>query len=209
MIESLDDWVKLGSAFQGFATGFAVVVGAFWALVRFWSLREVAQAKVQLDLDRRELMNRQPILDMTMTVEQAQISREEKPYVVVRVSAKNNGSKIARVTYEGEPPLGVYSVEYGAEEEPLFHQERMAHVRLASNPLKFAKTTIVRPDQTQEIPFLIRLEREGWYYFAFRAVQAPEDRELLRDAGVPDKRTVSWTAKEYAYVIDPKRIAES
>ena len=198
--DSLSDWRLLANTFQGFATGVAVLVGAIWAVFRFWSLREIAQAKVKLEKEFRELKERQPIIDLTMKAEQAAVQNGDSYFVTATVTAKNNGSKIARLAYEGDPPLGVFSIEFPSDGPPIFTEQQREHVRLASNPTKFAKTTIVRPGQIQEIPFLVKVASPGWYLIAFRAIQSKGDRELLLEAGVPENRIVSWTAKQYVQV---------
>lgn len=199
---SLTDWQLLARTFQGFAAGAAVLVGAIWAVFRFWSLREIAQAKVKLEKEFLELKERQPIIDLTMKAEQAATQEGNSFFVVAQVTAKNNGTNIARLAYEGEPPLGVFSIEFPSGGPPIFHEQQREHVRSANNPSKFAKTTIVRPGQVQEIPFLLKVPSPGWYFLAFRAVQSARDRELLREAGVPDDRIVSWTAKQYIRVCE-------
>lgn len=200
--DSLADWRLLANIFQGFATGIAVLVGSIWAVFRFWSLREIAQAKVKLEKDQRELNERQPIIDLTMKAEQAVVQNGDSYFITAQVTAKNNGSKIARLVYEDDPPLRVFLIDFLPNGQPLFLEQQREHVRLASNPTKFAKTTIVRPGQTQEIPFLVKIASPGWYLLAFRVVQSEKDSELLRESGVSEDRIVSWTAKKYIQVCE-------
>jgi hypothetical protein len=198
--ESLAQWAELGAAFQGFATGLAVLAGAGWAIVRFFSLREVEQAKLTLERGLLDLAERQPILDLALRAKQTGRA-DGQFFVSATVVAKNNGTKVARLAYDGTPPLAVFAVEF-ADGVPVFREERREHVRMAVDPNQFAKTTIVRPGQSDEIPFLVKVSSPGWYYLTFRAVQSAEDREHLRAAGVPDNRIVSWTAKQYVRVAE-------
>lgn len=199
--ESVADWHQLADIFQGFATGLAVLVGAIWAVFRFWSLREMAQAKVKLEKELRELKERQPIIDLTMKAEQVAAQNGDSFFITAQVTAKNNGTKIARLAYEGDPPLGVFSIEFPSDGSTIFKEKLREGVRLAFNPNNFAKTTIIRPGQIQEIPFLVKVSSPGWYLLAFRVVQFEEkDRKLLHEAGVLDHRSVSWTAKSYIQV---------
>lgn len=197
---SLADWQLLASTFQGFAAGAAVLVGAIWALFRFWSLREIAQAKLKLEKDYRELKERQPVINLTMKAEQVCMQGGNSFFITALVTAKNNGTNIARIAYEDDPPLGVFSTVFPPDGPPTFQEQLREHVRSAKNPNNFAKTTIIRPGQVQEIPFLIKVPSPGWYFLAFRAVQSARDRELLKEAGVPDDRIVVWTAKQYIQV---------
>ncbi len=195
---SLTDWEQLAKIVQGFATGVAIIVGALWALFRFWSLREVKQVKLRLEQQQRELQE-QPVLDLTMRAEQVTVD-DDGHYVTVTVVAKNNGNQIARMAYEGKPALRVFYVDYLSDGAPAYHEQQTLHVRLASNPNDYAKTTIVRPGQTQEIPFHLNLSATGWYFLAFRAVLSEQDRQMLLQAGVLEHRIISWTAKKYVYV---------
>jgi len=196
---SLADWEHLAKIFQGFATGAAIIFGALWALFRFWSLREIKQAKLRIKKEQRELQE-QPIINLTMTTKQVSVEGDDGLYISVSVIAKNSGTQIARMAYEGHPAIGVFLIEYSIDGEPTFHKKQALHVRLASDPNEFAKTTIVRPGQTQEIPFLIKLTSPGLYFISFRAVLSEHDRKLLLEAGVPKHRIVSWTAKQYLSV---------
>jgi hypothetical protein len=207
--ESLVDWHQLANIFQGFATGLAVIVGAVWATFRFWSLREIAQSKVKLEKELREFKERQPIIDLTMKAEQVAGQNGDSFFVTVQVTAKNYGTKIARLAYEGDPPLGIFSIEFPHDGSTTFIEKQREHVRLAFNPTKFAKTTIIRPGQTQEIPFLVKISSPGWYFLAYRAVQSKEDRELLQEAGVHDDRIVSWTAKQYVQVCEHNTVVNA
>lgn len=197
---SYSDWQLLANTFQGFAAGTAILVGAIWALFRFWSLREIAQAKVKLEKDYRELKGRQPVVELRMKAEQVVMQDDDSLFITILVSAKNNGANIARLAYEGEPPLGVFSICFSPEGALIFHEQQREYVRTARDPNKPAYTTIVRPGQVQEIPFLIKVTSPGWYFLAFHAVQSARDREALREAGVPDERIVVWTAKKYIQV---------
>ena len=205
--QTLKDWALLANIFQGFATGLAILTGAIWAVFRFWSLREIAQAKLKLEKETREIKERQPVIDLTMKVEQPAEQNGDCFFLIAQVLAKNNGTKTARLAYEGKTPLGVFSIQFQPDGQPIFQEQQREHVRLASNPTKFASTTIVRPGQVQEIPFLIKVSTPGWYFLAFRAVQSSEDRALLKEAGVPDSRIVSWTAKRYVQVSQHNHLA--
>ena len=141
--ESLADWEKLSIVFQGFATGAAILVGSIWALFRFFSLREVEQVKLRLKKEQRELKE-QPVVDLTMQADQASLDENYGLYVSITVFAKNNGTQVARLAYEGEPSLRVFLIEHASDGKPTFHKQRALHVRSAFDPNEFAKATIVR-----------------------------------------------------------------
>ena len=194
---SLTDWEHLAKIFQGFATGAAVVIGAFWAIFRFFSLREIKQMQLRIEQQHRELQE-QPVLDLTMMTEQVTVEGDDSHYVTVTVLAKNNGTQIARMAYEG-PALRVFSVDYSSDGTPAHHEQQALHVPRALDA-KRAVSTIVRPGQTEEILFHLNLSATGWYFVAFRAVLSKKDREMLIKAGVPEDHVVIWTAKKYLCV---------
>ena len=198
---TLAEWEQLGNAVLGFGTGIAFAIGAVWAVFRFWTLAELKQVKLQIRQQERELLEH-PVIDLTVSVEQTSYQGDNK-YITATVFARNHGSSIARLAYEDKPAAKIFKVSYSDDGLPSFAQALELQVSLASNPNDCAKTTIVRPGQTQEIPFHFRVKEHGAYYFAFRAVQSEHDREALSGAGVPSHRIVSWTAKKY-FIVDER-----
>ena len=195
---SLTDLEHLAKIFQGFATGAAIVIGAIWALFRFWSLREIKQVKLRIEQQQRELQE-QPVLDLTMMTEQVAVEGDDCHYVTVTVLVKNNGTQIARMAYEGRPALRVFSVDYSSDGTPAHHEQQALHVPRALDA-EPADSTIVRPGQTVEISFNLNLSATGWYFVAFRAVLSKKDRQELIKAGVPKDHVVIWAAKKYLCV---------
>jgi hypothetical protein len=80
---------NLTSAIQSISIAIAVTVGGFWALYRFYSLKSIETAKLELEKSKKELSS-QAILDVRMNAE-AIPSLEGA--AVINITVRNIGSK--------------------------------------------------------------------------------------------------------------------
>ena len=140
----LTELEQLARIFGGFATGLAVLVGTVWAIVRFMSPREVAQARVALELNRQEL---QPVVDLTMRATDTVPSGDDSWVVVATVVARNQGKKTARMAYEDGPPLTVYRLDEPKGGKVTFTRVAREPVRQAAAP-RAAAPRVHRPTRS-------------------------------------------------------------
>ena len=188
----------VAQAFQGFATGLAILAGGVWALYRFSALKEVDRAKAELNKKEQDLKE-QPVVDLSISAHQKFISGSTDLFLDINIIAKNNGSQNARLAYEENFSLYVYKVT-GADGEQQYECVQRHKVRKASNPNEFAKATGIRSGQTQEIPFYCQIKEPGLYFIAFRVVVPNIAREQLEAVGLPAHRILSHVAKCYVII---------
>lgn len=194
-VKEIEAWANI---FFRCMSGIAILIGGIWALTRFSLLKEAAHAKAQLKKVKAEL-EQQPIIDITLDARQVSPMGANGYPVEIDVALKNNGQKPARLSYEQEIPLNIYKVSEhdGAQSYALVASSK---VRLAVNPNGFAKATVIRAGQSENLPFFINLPQNGTYFITFRAVLPQQDRSHLEQVGSPEYRTLSWVAKSYLHL---------
>lgn len=86
---TLEEFKILSSSIQSLCIALAVLVGGFWALYRFFSLKSIEAARLELAKSKKELSS-QAILDVGM---KAEAIPSMDGAAIINVTIKNIGSK--------------------------------------------------------------------------------------------------------------------
>jgi hypothetical protein len=205
----------------------ALVLAAAWAIYGFIVLqkREKATAdlrKVELESSQLAVLTRKAELELSQIavvtrkaeLESRQVAvvtfdiaatSEHRPdasgyCILADVTLVNEGKRDTRLKWEPESPaFAVWRTSFTPDGAPQFPDApTRVRVTQARDPEAAVVSTILRAGETQRKAFAVTVSEPGIYLLSFRAVLAPEEREVSRQAGATQE--VSWVATKYIVV---------
>jgi hypothetical protein len=196
---NLTDFKDLAQGIQSLAVAAAVVAGGIWAIYRFWSLRELDKAKVELERLRKTMTER-GTLNISVTARSLSRPNGDGYYIELMASLSNVGNRTEVLNWSDG---GVYTapVEGQAKGNVIFgdwietNLVGLRGVRISS---------ALAPAETRIYPFIIPIDNPGLYYVAFAVVGTPEEMEqAMKEHDKVSKEKpgdIRWFAETYVVV---------
>lgn len=189
----------LASGVQAVVIALGVLIGGFWAMYKFGSLRSIERARVDLEAVRKQLRER-GVLEITLSPSVIGRSANGMYYLSLQVSVRNTGNRSEVIDWSTSGATAT-RVVVGADGRVGFDKPRHASHQ---SPGEQVSAASVLPNQTREFPFLFPLDEAGVYHLKFKAVvSAIETGEHTKEyaaAGIAASGSQYWGAASYFHV---------
>jgi hypothetical protein len=199
----------------------AIIFAGGWAVFILFVLQKVATSRAQLekiqserDKTEKEVqkiqrqiqeidlnLKVQPIIRCKIRSNIKQIPSQDGWLLFANLEIDNIGNAPAKLDYKKGDPFLVTLVSFDSEGKHQFGHQRTFRVPQAHDPNLSALSTIIRGGGQESIPFVVHLDRTGLYLLSFRALLSSADRSSLGGLSIPEWHPISWTAKQYVWVV--------
>ena len=191
----------LAEGIQAIAIAVAVIIGGIWAVYRFWSLRELGRARI--DLERlKKAMTERATINVSLSA-RPQISPDGKEYYIELAALVSNVGNRTEVFDWSEG--GVYTAPVvGQHEGNVILGDWIETQPLSWSPVI---SSALSPSETTVFAFLIPIPKPGIYHIAFYVSGTPEEREELKREHTRVGKEIGlirWGADTYINVLDAK-----
>ena len=163
---TFEEFKNVSSAIQSISIAIAVLVGGFWALYRFFSLKSIETATLELEKSKKELSS-QAVLDVNMNAE-AVPSMDGA--AIINITIRNIGSKDE--TIDTVTSVVYLAVVDGITDEvgslPKKHEAK--HLSIDT----YNYFVIVSPGEVKTIPYLVTGLEDKVYLITSNLVASKE-----------------------------------
>lgn len=166
---SSHDFANFASGIQSIAIALTVLVGGLWALFRFFSLRSIKQARLELEVAERSLRER-GILDIQLEV--SQLFSELGSFIAVKVTITNVGTGMEVINWSSS---GVYALRV---ESIVGDALTFSETSLRGHRGRRMENSSIAPGETTRPALLIPVQEPGIYYVYFSAEASRKETEL-------------------------------
>jgi hypothetical protein len=184
---TIADFKELAAAIQSVAIAVATLFGGCWALFRFFSLRDIKRAQLDLDRAERDLTER-GVVEVSLDPKHFQTSQGH--FIALGVTLKNTGSG-------AEAILGESFRATASEVDAILNDQPQLSERAAAGRLgKVPGSIVLAPGESYRSSFLIHVRGPAIYYLFFAVECSPRVMGMHNVDAKQIKRsdaTTGWT----------------
>lgn len=198
---TLEDFKNLAAGIQSLLVGLGFLIGGAWALFRFFSLKEVKKAKVELEKAKRDLQERGH-LRLEMQATQMLSNDYAEKYINVSLKISNVGNRTEVIRWL-DSKFSAAPVRRGTNGEVQFEEQIWAQVHSLHMEMQWST---IDPGISETLAFLIPVESYGVYYLqASLAGSSSETNEAIEkaiSAGLGGPQVAYWASGMYFNVVE-------
>ena len=187
-----EEFESIAQGVQATLVSLGVILGGLWAVFVFLAQRH------------EWLVKRQPLIKLTLKVEQKCLPNDSNLYLYVIAQARNDGNSVDYIYYSQDDHLSLTRIELDEEGNRL-PAERITRVLERSKGRKVNFNTIL-PGNVVELPFWVKVPKAGLYHVRFYFKPNNHQLKLLKAAGhLKSGDSVVISANQY-FVVEPNRV---
>ncbi len=158
------------------------------------------QELAEAELERlRQVLHERAVLDMSLEVVQEEGTPQSRYVVNVECVLTNRGSRPAHLLFPERMGLRTFEIRFDEEGRARRVREYFS-VSEDVEGREFGGTAVV-PGETQRLPFLVSVEKPGFYLLVFATELKQVDRhELIETADVDSTKPMSWIVSRYVQI---------
>jgi hypothetical protein len=163
---TFEEFKNLSSSIQSISIAIAVLVGGFWALYRFFSLKSIETASLELEKSKKELTS-QAVLDVRMNAEAVP---SMKGAAIINITIRNIGSKDETIDTVASTVYLAVVDNISDDVSSLRKKHEAKHLSIDT----YNYFVIVSPGEVKTIPYLVTGLEDKVYLITSNLVASKE-----------------------------------